>query len=235
MSSISATTNNDSASITSNEPSEQVNLGEIVPPLETFNCGNSGNNNLSSQFIKPENPCLCHICGLHFGDNVSFNVHYRQCYAYLMSGTYNYGYPYGMPQSYNSCRGDIPINIDDNRSNECIGNNPNIKNETKWLCEHCPMAFEYKRDKIKHEYSHTGDKPFGCVYCAKKWKNKTALKRHMHTHTGEKPYECNWCEKRYTQSTLLKNHCEKTHGMLVKFKKGKAIQTGNVNGNGNIM
>jgi len=90
------------------------------------------------------------------------------------------------------------------------------------------MTFQYKKEKTEHEYVHTGDKPFACIYCGKKWKNKTALKRHMYTHTGEKPYECNWCEKRYTQSTLLKSHCEKTHGMLVKFKKGKAVATGKV-------
>jgi len=206
--------------------------------------------------IKPESLCFCNICGLCFEDNSSFNDHCQQCYRSLISANYpsnhyNNGHLLDVPPHVRGDEyiSDIPMNVDsssnDNSNNDLQpsndistcnedGNNANepkkIKTErkNKWHCEHCQMTFQYKKDKIKHEYVHTGDKPFACMYCGKKWKNKTALKRHVHTHTGEKPYECNWCEKRYTQSTLLKNHCQKTHGMLVKFKKGKAIQTGTV-------
>jgi len=265
MSTAFATASNNFVTFSSNEQKFQVNVGVNLPPLETFSASpvDVKNSNEFALFIKPENPYFCHICGLQLEDSGSFNDHYRQCYAFLMSGTtyynnYHYnGNSYGVthPICLSEYVCDGPINADtssnDNNTSENTsgskrkqasstpsddnGGNSNTKKtkvKSKWRCEHCPMVFQYKKDKTEHEYVHTGDKPFACVYCGKKWKNKTALKRHMHTHTGEKPYQCNWCEKRYTQSTLLKTHCEKTHGVLVKFKKGKAVQIGTIDGNG---
>ncbi|ETO32015.1 zinc finger and SCAN domain containing 2-like protein [Reticulomyxa filosa] len=235
-----------------------------VPALETFNGEGSiaevTMTSLSSEMIKPEH-FQCQICYIHFDDIASYNLHYRQCYAQLMTGKNNVGEKnhlknfscmrkhenlflfFGRDLHPTSNQLKWGYGIDDNSSNsdsmsnhkykESIkmmnDNDPNTvkhKSKIRWSCEHCPMTFEYKRDKIRHMFSHTGEKPFACMYCGKKWKNKTALKRHTHTHTGEKPYECNWCDKRYTQSTLLKSHCEKAHGVLVKFKKGKAVQVG---------
>ncbi|CAL4163283.1 unnamed protein product, partial [Meganyctiphanes norvegica] len=58
----------------------------------------------------------------------------------------------------------------------------------------CDKAFSHKQVFIKHQRTHTGEKPYQYSQCDKTFSRKSNLISHQRTHTGEKPYQCNLCD-----------------------------------------
>ncbi|KAJ4315960.1 hypothetical protein N0V84_008094 [Fusarium piperis] len=51
-----------------------------------------------------------------------------------------------------------------------------------------------------------------CRYCHKTFSKSEHLLRHERSHTGERPYQCNKCQRRYARSDVLLRHTKFFHG-----------------------
>uniref|UniRef100_A0A147BPN6 Putative c2h2-type zn-finger protein n=1 Tax=Ixodes ricinus TaxID=34613 RepID=A0A147BPN6_IXORI len=82
--------------------------------------------------------------------------------------------------------------------------------EKPFCCSVCKRAFAFSGDLRIHMRIHTGEKPFCCEVCQKAFAKKSFLVVHERVHTGEKPYKCGTCNKNFSQKCNLSCH-ERSH------------------------
>ncbi|XP_065789154.1 zinc finger protein 621-like isoform X2 [Muntiacus reevesi] len=78
--------------------------------------------------------------------------------------------------------------------------------EKPFKCKECGKAFKSSYDCIVHEKNHIGQGPYECKECGKGLSSNTALTQHQRIHTGEKPYECKECGKAFRRSAAYLQH-----------------------------
>ncbi|XP_049637609.1 zinc finger protein 621 [Suncus etruscus] len=78
--------------------------------------------------------------------------------------------------------------------------------EKPFKCKECGKAFKSTYDCIIHEKNHIGEGPYECKECGKGLSSNTALTQHQRIHTGEKPYECKECGKAFRRSAAYLQH-----------------------------
>ena len=84
------------------------------------------------------------------------------------------------------------------------------KQTASHVCTHCSKAFKRKSKLVRHERSHTGERPYSCSHCEYRCSQKGHLKQHLLTHTGNKPFPCDVCGKSFRYKNALKLH-KRTH------------------------
>ncbi|NXK38906.1 ZN736 protein, partial [Piprites chloris] len=64
--------------------------------------------------------------------------------------------------------------------------------EKPYKCQKCNKGFRWSSDLIKHQRTHTSEKPLICseLQCGKGFRGFSALTQHHQTHTAEKPCVC---------------------------------------------
>ena len=78
--------------------------------------------------------------------------------------------------------------------------------EKGYQCGECDYATSRRDHLFSHMIIHTGEKPYKCHECGYKCARSSDLTTHKRIHTGEKPYKCHECGYKCTRSSDLKKH-----------------------------
>lgn len=73
-------------------------------------------------------------------------------------------------------------------------------------CRLCNKTFCSKASCVRHQKTHTGEKPFACEICQKPFADLASVKRHLRTHTGERPFKCLTCQSAFSDGSALRQH-----------------------------
>ena len=79
------------------------------------------------------------------------------------------------------------------------------------VCSQCDYQTPTRQNLVRHNMTHTGEKPFQCVTCQRSFNRNSALICHMKTHQviREKPikrFECEICDHKATTKQHLAAH-----------------------------
>ncbi|XP_078503144.1 uncharacterized protein LOC144761773 [Lissotriton helveticus] len=92
-----------------------------------------------------------------------------------------------------------------------LPNQPDMEQKSaRYYCNQCPKSFSAKKSVIRHQRTHTGERPFQCTECEKSFIQNGDLIRHQRSHSGERPYQCLECGKWFSLKGNLRNH-QKMH------------------------
>lgn len=95
---------------------------------------------------------------------------------------------------------------------ERLTRNRHLKKHQKRIsCQVCDKEFTQNYKLVRHELSHSKDKPFKCKVCDRTFAQACQLKSHLRVHTGEKPFQCQFCNRGFNHNVSLKNHIRCHH------------------------
>ncbi|XP_073165679.1 uncharacterized protein [Lepidochelys kempii] len=78
--------------------------------------------------------------------------------------------------------------------------------QQRYVCAECGRGFAVSARLVKHERTHTGERPFACAECGKRFTQNANLAQHRRTHTGERPFRCGDCDRRFGTKADLARH-----------------------------
>uniref|UniRef100_A0A4W3HQV2 C2H2-type domain-containing protein n=1 Tax=Callorhinchus milii TaxID=7868 RepID=A0A4W3HQV2_CALMI len=92
--------------------------------------------------------------------------------------------------------------------------------ERRYRCDSCGKGFIQLCHLKKHQFIHTGHKPFLCNECGKTYSSEESFKAHQMLHRGERPFKCQQCDKAYAMKRDLREH-ERVHSGQRPFVCGE--------------
>lgn len=85
-------------------------------------------------------------------------------------------------------------------------------------CNQCVFSCAKLFNLIRHQRSHTNERPHMCHLCSKAFRTVTLLRNHMNTHMGVRPHKCPDCEMAFVTSGELVRHRRYKHTNEKPFK-----------------
>ncbi|XP_063619187.1 zinc finger protein 157-like [Cydia splendana] len=77
-------------------------------------------------------------------------------------------------------------------------------------CSVCGRVLASRSALLRHERTHSGERPFACPRCDRCFAQKEVMHRHMLVHEAVRPHKCSTCNKSFTQRNALHLH-ERSH------------------------
>ena len=78
-------------------------------------------------------------------------------------------------------------------------------------CSFCSYESLFKNDVVKHERTHTKEKPFTCDQCNLSFSQLSNLNTHRRIHSGGNAFKCNFCSFSSNRNKNLKLHIRNVH------------------------
>lgn len=70
-------------------------------------------------------------------------------------------------------------------------------------------------------------KRYICSFCARTFSRSEHKLRHERSHTKEKPFDCKICSSAFVRRDLLQRHCRTVHGVVLKTNNQQQSLTNN--------
>lgn len=166
-------------------------------PRKTFDCSLCPKTFKSKQNLIDHENChlgvrffKCEICGKSFNTKTHLDVHTRSHGSQAMINC---------PVCNKVLKSKIYLRT------HLKTHDDNLKN---YSCDICKKKFIQKSDLLKHQTTHTKDKPWICETCGKDFSRKDSLDLHVNIHTKEIKYSCH-CGRDYYFKNTFNSHKKK--------------------------
>ncbi|EDV98587.1 myoneurin [Drosophila grimshawi] len=145
-----------------------------------------------SEFLRTQSAVIkkfvCDQCGKCFADHSNLKVHI------LRHGIKNFECPDCDAKYYTNHLLNLHIRV-------------RHKGEKPYACKYCGQRFFTSTARCRHErVKHTKKYSFVCKYCGKTYLTKSCLNKHEFLHTGQRPFLCEICNVAFPRKTNLKLH-----------------------------
>lgn len=78
-------------------------------------------------------------------------------------------------------------------------------------CETCQKTFTRATHLKRHQYTHSGIRPYSCEICGKSFNRPDHLHLHTQNHSATKSFFCGICHKSFQRSDTLRHHVDSIH------------------------